>query len=170
MLCFTAEEAWAHRPKTISAAESVHFATFPEPYANWKDNGLAERWEKIRAVRRVILGALEPRRMDKTIGSSLEAHPHVYVTADYIAAIGHESLAEIAITSQATLETGDGPADAFRLDDVPGVAVVFGKAEGARCARCWKILPEVGSDKDYPDLSLRDADAVRWYVRNQKAA
>jgi isoleucyl-tRNA synthetase len=170
MLCFTAEEAWAHRPKTISAAESVHFATFPEPYANWKDNGLAERWEKIRAVRRVILGALEPRRMDKTIGSSLEAHPHVYVTADYIAAIGRESLAEIAITSQATLETGDGPADAFRLDDVPGVAVVFGKAEGARCARCWKILPEVGSDKDYPDLSLRDADAVRWYVRNQKAA
>ncbi len=72
-------------------------------------------------------------------------------------------LAELAITSQATLAEGEGPADAWRLDEVPGVAVVPKLAEGRKCARSWRILPEVGSDPDYPDLSLRDAAAVREY-------
>jgi isoleucyl-tRNA synthetase len=170
MLCYTAEEAWSYRPQGISKIDSVHMTTFPEPYDSWKDNDLAERWNKIRDMRRVVLGALEPKRMDKTIGSSLEAAPVVYVSSEYKAALNMNSLAEIAITSQVTLETGEGPANAFRLDDVPGVAVVFAKAEGNRCARCWKVLPEVGTDKEYPDLSPRDADAVRWYLQNRKAA
>jgi isoleucyl-tRNA synthetase len=76
----------------------------------------------------------------------------------------------VCITSQAALETITPPADAFIQSDVPGVAVVFKKAEGKKCQRSWKILPEVGSDKDYPDLTKRDADAVRWYVRQKKAA
>jgi isoleucyl-tRNA synthetase len=54
-------------------------------------------------------------------------------------------LAEIAITSGAKLMESDGPKDAFRLDDVPGVAVVFAAVEGKKCARSWKILPEVGT-------------------------
>ncbi len=56
---------------------------------------------------------------------------------------------------------GEGPAEAFRLDEVRGVAVVFARAEGRRCARSWKILPEVGSDPEFPDLSPRDAQAMR---------
>jgi isoleucyl-tRNA synthetase len=63
-------------------------------------------------------------------------------------------------TSQATLVAGEGPAGAFRLPEVPGVAVEPQRAEGRKCARSWRILPEVGSDPRYPDLSLRDADAV----------
>ena len=39
-------------------------------------------------------------------------------------------------------------------------AVVFEKAEGAKCERCWKVLPDVGSDPRYPDLSPRDAAAM----------
>jgi isoleucyl-tRNA synthetase len=70
-------------------------------------------------------------------------------------------LAEIAITSQAVLEQGDGPADAFRMAEVSGVAVIPGKAEGRKCARSWKILSDVGSDPDYPDISPRDAAAMR---------
>jgi isoleucyl-tRNA synthetase len=56
---------------------------------------------------------------------------------------------------------GDAPADAFRLDGVAGVAVVVEKANGTKCARCWKILPTVGEDKEYPDVSPRDAQALR---------
>jgi isoleucyl-tRNA synthetase len=56
---------------------------------------------------------------------------------------------------------GEAPADAFRLDEVPGVAVLPALAQGTRCARSWKILPTVGSDPDYPDLSPRDAEAMR---------
>jgi isoleucyl-tRNA synthetase len=55
----------------------------------------------------------------------------------------------------------DAPSDAFRLSDVPGVAVVVEKAVGTKCARSWKILPDVGSDPEYPDVSSRDAKALR---------
>ena len=50
---------------------------------------------------------------------------------------------------------------AFRLGDVPGVAVVVEKAVGTKCARSWKILPTVGEDAEYPDVSPRDAQALR---------
>jgi isoleucyl-tRNA synthetase len=56
---------------------------------------------------------------------------------------------------------GDAPTDAFRLNEVPGVAVVVEKAVGAKCARSWKISLEVGTDPDYPDVSPRDAQALR---------
>ena len=55
----------------------------------------------------------------------------------------------------------DAPADAFRSNDVPGVAVVVEKAVGIKCARSWKILPTVGEDAEYPDVSPRDAQALR---------
>ena len=53
-----------------------------------------------------------------------------------------------------TLET------AFRLAEVPGVAVVPERADGEKCERCWKVLPEVGHRKDHSTLCGRCADAV----------
>ena len=55
----------------------------------------------------------------------------------------------------------DAPAGAFTLSDVAGVAVVVEKAVGSKCARSWKILPTVGADAEYPDVSPRDAAALR---------
>lgn len=69
--------------------------------------------------------------------------------------------AEVAIASQASIHHDDAPEGAFHLDDVHGVGVVPGKAEGQKCARSWKILPEVGSDQEFPDVTLRDAAALR---------
>ncbi|HEX2256467.1 MAG TPA: isoleucine--tRNA ligase, partial [Afifellaceae bacterium] len=110
-------------------------------------------------------------RREKRIGSSLEAAPIVYVSDPAIlAAMEGVDLAEIAITSQARLVPGEGPAEAFRLAEVAGVAVVPEKAEGRRCARSWKVLPEVGSDPDYPDLSPRDAAAMREFEAARLAA
>jgi isoleucyl-tRNA synthetase len=75
----------------------------------------------------------------------------------------------MAITSDAKLIEGEGPADSFRLDDVKGVAVLFKPAQGRKCARSWKISPAVGSDKEFPDITPRDADAVReWQKRHSK--
>ena len=59
------------------------------------------------------------------------------------------------------MREGEAPANAFRLDGVPGVAVVVEKAQGTKCARSWKILPSVGEDAEYPDVSPRDAAALR---------
>jgi len=68
------------------------------------------------------------------------------------------------------LVEGGGPAEAFRLDDVKGVAVVPNRAEGKKCARSWKISPAVGSDPDYPDVTPRDAQALREWDAMPKAA
>ena len=87
----------------------------------------------MRNVRRVVTGALEIERAQKRIGSSLEAAPVVYVSdPDLFAALVDIDLAEVAITSAATLVEGEGPPDAFRLDDVKGVAVEVRLAEGTQ--------------------------------------
>jgi isoleucyl-tRNA synthetase len=169
ILAFTAEEAWLARYP--SADGSVHLELFPELPAAWRDDALAEKWRKVRNVRRVITGALEIERAHKRIGSSLEAAPMVYVSdPELFAALVDIDLAEVAITSAATLVEGDGPPEAFRLDDVKGVAVEVRLAQGTKCARSWKILPSVGSDPAYPDVSPRDAQALREWEAMRKAA
>ena len=169
MLPFTAEEAWLARYP--SSEGSVHLELFPELPTTWRDEALAEQWRKVRLVRRVITGALEIERAHKRIGSSLEAAPVVHVAdPDLFAALLDVDLAEIAITSAATLVQGDGPPDAFRLDEVKGVAVEVRLAEGRKCARSWKILPSIGADPAYPDVSPRDAQALREWEAMRKAA
>jgi isoleucyl-tRNA synthetase len=171
ILPFTTEDVWNHRPAALwRDVESVHLRTFPTLPKEWINSHLAKKFEAAFDVRRVILGALEPKRVDKTIGSSLEAHPIVYVSSEIAALLNGVDIAELAITSQATMVTDPPPADAFSLNDVDGVAVVFQKALGKKCQRSWKILPDVGSDPDYPDLSKRDADAVRYFLSLQTKA
>jgi isoleucyl-tRNA synthetase len=169
MLPFTAEEAWLARYP--SAEGSVHLERFPEVPPEWRDDALAERWRRVRNVRRVVTGALEIERAHKRIGSSLEAAPVIFVSdADLFAALVDVDLAEVAITSAATLVEGEGPPEAFRLEDVKGVAVVVQLAQGKKCARSWKILPSVGADPTYPDVSPRDAQALREWEAMRKAA
>lgn len=160
ILVFTMEECWLERHPEDGS--SVHLRLFPEIPESWLDNDLAAKWQLIRAVRRVVTGALEIERREKRIGSSLEAAPKVFIADPrYVVALEGQDLAEIAITSAIQVKQNEGPAEAFRLDDVPGVSVVPALAEGQRCARSWKVLPEVGSDPEYPDVSPRDAQALR---------
>ena len=169
MLCFTAEESWLSRYP--GEESSVHLELFPEIPANYRNDALAEKWRKVRTVRRAVTGALEVERANKRIGSSLEAAPIVYVSdLDLFAALVEIDLAEVCITSAATLIEGEGPVEAFRLDEVKGVAVVPKLAEGRKCARSWKISSAVGSDPDYPDVTPRDAQALREWDAMPKAA
>jgi isoleucyl-tRNA synthetase len=169
MLPFTAEEAWLARHP--GADGSVHLELFPEVPAAWRDEPLAEKWRKVRQVRRVVTGALELARADKKIGSSLEAAPVIHVADPALfAALDGIDMAEVAITSGAAVVRGEGPAEAFRLPEVGGVAVEFRPAEGRKCARSWKILAAVGTDPDYPDVSPRDARALREWDALRRAA
>ena len=168
ILPFTCEEAWTERH---GAARSVHLEVFPDVPFSWRDEGLEARWRRIRDVRRVVTGALEVERREKRIGSSLDAAPIIFVSEPGLRElIDGVDLAEISITSQAFLQSAEGPADAFRLPDAPGVAVVAERAQGRKCARSWKTLPEVGSDPEYPDLTLRDAAAMREFEAARQAA
>jgi isoleucyl-tRNA synthetase len=160
VLSFTCEEAWRlYRP---DAEPSVHLTLFPDGLESFRDDALAAKWDTIRNIRRVVTGALEVERAAKRIGSSLEASPVVFVSdRQLLATLFDVDLAEVCITSNYEVREGEAPADAFRLNDVPGVAVVVEKAAGQKCARSWKIRPEVGEDSEYPDVTPRDAQALR---------
>ncbi|MEE4189098.1 MAG: class I tRNA ligase family protein, partial [Roseobacter sp.] len=144
VLVFTMEEVWLERfPGDES---SVHLQDFPETPAAWCDDALAAKWAGVRSARRVVTAALEIERTDKVIGASLEAAPTVYVAdADLCAALESVPFDDVCITSQITVSTDAAPQDAFRLPEVAGIAVVFAKAAGGKCARCWKVLPDVGT-------------------------
>jgi isoleucyl-tRNA synthetase len=159
MLPFTMEEAWLSRDPT---AVSVHLEQFPAIPPEWKNEALAGKWKKVRAIRSVVTGALEIERKDKRIGSSLEAAPVVHVTDSVLrAALDGLDFSEICITSDIAVDGAEGPAEAFRLPEVPGVSVEPALAEGTKCARSWRITKDVGSDPQYPDVSARDAAALR---------
>ncbi len=165
VLSFTAEEAWWDR---YGRDGSVHLAGFYEAPEAWLDAALEEKWEKVRKVRRVVTGALEVERAAKRLGSSLEAAPVVHIAEpDLLAALDGVDLAEVAITSAVRIVAGEGPAEAFRADDIKGVAVVPAKAGGIKCARSWKYFDPATAAADYPDITPRDAAAMReWKQRH----
>jgi isoleucyl-tRNA synthetase len=139
----------------------VHLEAFPDVPASWRNDALAAKWEHVRAVRAVITGALEIQRANKVIGSSLEAAPVVHITDPALmAAVSDVDMAEIAITSAISLTAAPAPDGAFTLESVKGVAVVFARAEGRKCARSWRFTADVGSDAAWPDVSARDAAAL----------
>ncbi len=160
ILVFTCEEAWASRDPS---AGSVHLEQFPTAPATWRDDALATRWEAIRRARSVVTGALEKAREAKAIGSSLEARPRVYVDdSELKTSLDEVDFAEVCITSGLALASGEGaPADAFRLAEVSGVAVVVERAAGVKCARSWRYFDPATADPDYPGVTPRDAAALR---------
>ncbi|MGA1800803.1 isoleucine--tRNA ligase [Rhizobium sp. HT1-10] len=159
MMPFTTEEAWLSRDPN---AVSVHLEQFPTIPSEWANEPVAEKWKKVRTVRRAVTGALEIERKEKRIGASLEAAPVVHVgDSELLAALDGLDFAEICITSNISVVAGEGPAEAFRLEDGTKVAVEPKLAEGTKCARSWRITTDVGSDPAYPDISARDAAAMR---------
>lgn len=143
ILPFTMEEVWSERN---AADTSVHLVDFFVTPQLWRDDALAAKFETVRAVRRVVTGALEQERTAKVIGSSLEAAPTVYLSSELFEIIpGPDMFADLCIASGITLVEGDAPNGAFILGDMTGVGVVFAKSEGEKCGRCWKILSDVGT-------------------------
>ena len=164
ILCFTAEEAWwAREGESADGTRepSVHLRLFPEIPTAWRNDELAAKWSRLRELRRVVTGALELERAEKRLGSSLEARPRLFVEdADLRGLLDGLDLAELSITSDLELVPEAAPAEAFTLDDVVGVGVLVRPAEGQKCQRCWRILPEVGQHAEAPDTCSRCADAV----------
>ncbi len=160
ILVFTSEEAWLSR---YPAATSVHLENFPDVPSHWRDEALAKKWNDIRDIRAVVTGALELERAQKRIGSSLEAAPLVYVSDPKLrVALDGVDFAEICITSDIAIETErEPPAEAFSLSETRGVAVAFAQASGVKCARSWRYFDPATADPAYPDVTPRDAQALR---------
>jgi len=124
---------------------------------------LAAKWERVRRVRSVVTGAIEIARADKRVGSSLEASPRVTIDDPALAAaLDGVDFAEVCITSDIAVErSAAAPEGAFRLADTPGVAVVIERAKGVKCARSWRYFDPKTTDPEFPDVSPRDAAALR---------
>ncbi|MCB1782448.1 MAG: isoleucine--tRNA ligase [Alphaproteobacteria bacterium] len=154
ILAFTTEEAWSYRPQGIyKDAISIHLREFPQVSQSWKDNALAEKWEEILEARAAVLAAIEPMRASKELGSSLEASATLTTLSDNVLSM-KEDLADICIVSAVEAKKGE-----------QGVQIQ--KASGHKCARCWKVLPEV-TEKE--PLCNRCADAVEAFEKTSKAA
>jgi isoleucyl-tRNA synthetase len=159
ILVFTAEEAWAARD---TSPRSVHLEQFPVIPVAWRDDALAKTWETIRALRLVVTGAIEIARADKEIGSSLEAAPRIFLSdPEHVEALRGIDFAEVCITSDIAIDLGQAPASAFRLPQAPDVAVVVERAKGVKCARSWRYFDPAAASPDFPDVSPRDAEALR---------
>ncbi|RNF35123.1 isoleucine--tRNA ligase [Paracoccus methylarcula] len=144
ILPFTMEDVWLSR--FPSEDDSVHLHDFPATPADWLNEPLAAKWDQVRRARRVVTAALEIRRSDKTIGASLEAAPVVHVEdEEALAALRSVNFTDICIVSNLSLTADPAPNEAFRMAEIPGIGAVFELAEGEKCQRCWKILPDVGS-------------------------
>ncbi len=167
ILCFTMEEVWQSRFNDPS--NSVHLQQFPDIPTQWHDEELSQTWEIICNTRRVVTGALEIERREKRIGSSLEAAPKLYVTSelkellDLSAQKDSIKMEDICITSTIEIIVAPPPENAFKLDDVPNVGVVVTLAKGKKCQRSYRVLEDVGTNQNYPDLSFRDSEIVTEY-------
>ncbi len=146
VLCFTAEEAWCAR---FGDEASVHLEQFPALPDDWHDKALAAKWDTIRAIRRRITVPIEEARKTNTIGSSLQAAVELPLNADHEPLLDEAAWAEIAIVSSVRIVPD--------TDEPPSKVT---PASGDKCARCWRVLTEVGTNATHPALCLRCSDAV----------
>ena len=160
VLVFTTEETWSARD---AAHGSIHLEQFPAIPAAWRDDQLAKTWETIRMLRLAVTGAIEIARAEKLIGSSLEAAPRVYLSnPEHLKALEELDFAEVCITSDIAIEFGTPmPGTAFRLPEAPDVGVVVERAHGVKCARSWRYFDPATASPDFPDVTPRDAEALR---------
>lgn len=160
VLVFTAEEAWTSR---FGADQSVHEQAFPELPAEWNDPALDERWARIRSVRRIITTEIEGARREGTIGSSLQAQVELTFSEEEAALFAGVNWSELAIVSHVDVLVDPTSSSIYVEGDEGGTlhgAPVVQVADGEKCVRCWKVLPETGTRDDYAGLCLRCADVV----------
>ena len=138
----------------------------PDIPDHWRDDSLAEKWGKIRSVRKVVTGALEIERSEKRIGSSLQAHPVVHTTEENCALFRDLDAAELFITSGAELTTNVAPKSAFRMVGIENIAVVPTLSNSEKCPRCYQFPRDIGTNREHPEVCGRCADSYTHHVHS----
>ncbi len=136
ILTFTCDEAYSFKKSGGEYCDdSIHLQSFPNPSPDWKDDSVYGKVERILSIRERVNEKLESLRKDKVIGKSLEAKVDISVPEgsedEKILREFESKLPEIFIVSSVSLKSGSE------------FSVEAGKAEGRRCSRCWRVLPEV---------------------------
>jgi isoleucyl-tRNA synthetase len=162
ILSFTAEEVWDHLPGAKAMQQSVHLTAFPEANPAANDPSLAERWERLTAVRAEVNKALDIARKEKIVGNSLQAQLTLAALPElknFLVAQA-ESLLEITMVSELVLaEELDQPT--LVSEAVEGLKVGIAPVSHPRCTRCWMRMPTVGADAGHPELCHRCVEAIQ---------
>ncbi|MDC9700904.1 MAG: isoleucine--tRNA ligase [Alphaproteobacteria bacterium] len=156
VLCFTMDEAW--RSRFPGEDSSVHLQRFPDIPSVWCNEKLDRDFCNVRRLRRLVNASIEKERSAGVIGSSLESFVVLYVSdPELLASMSLFDMRELCLSSYLDVRPlEEAPAAAFRLtEEVAHAAVIVRKADGKKCARCWMILPEVGSLRGYEDICRR---------------
>lgn len=138
ILPFTMDEVWRSLPG--AREDSVHLALFPSGLAGWQDDRLLDRWAQLAAVRDAVNGALEEKRQQKLITSSLSARVSLATTGALAQLLAEyrDDLPMVFGVSQVELDQAF--ADGERPSDVQ---VRVDRADGVKCERCWRFVPAV---------------------------
>ena len=155
ILAFTCDEIWLAMPhRSSDDARNVLFNEMVQPYTEYalSEDEMA-KWSRIAALRTAVNGELEQARAAKTIGKSLEAEVDLTVPTEdaFLAEMDAAMLADLLIVSQVRVEVGSE------------LTVAVRPASGAKCLRCWKVLPTVGSDAQHPELCPRCAAVAKTF-------
>jgi isoleucyl-tRNA synthetase len=170
ILTMTMDEVWRALPSRHE--DSVHLADFPAvaDLDRLIDPALAERWTQLIGVRNVVNQALETQRQAKVIGPPLEAQVTLEASGALLELLrAYEAdLPMLFITSQAGVKAGAGTADAAKAegaDAAAAVKVTVARADGVKCQRCWRYVPEVSAEPAFEGICSRCVDALASVVR-----
>ncbi len=147
ILSFTAEEAFA--VFSPNASETIFTETYWKLPQVEEADALLAKWETIRRVRSDVQKAIEEKRTEGVVGSSLQAEGVIEASeADYeaLASLGDE-LRFVMIMSAVALRRSS--------DNATHVAVV--PSAHKKCERCWHYVATVGSAAAHPTLCARCA-------------
>ena len=173
LMCFTAEEVWAHLPPLVDGGRrepSVHLATFVPPER--LREGIPDRylrslanWPQLIAVRNEVLKALEVARRNKFIGGALEAKVVLSASGDLGTLLKSYQafLPTLFIVSQ--VEIAPAPLADGDSTELLDLRVRVEKAVGRKCERCWNHSPHVGEDARYPTVCERCSAALEEIAR-----
>ncbi len=162
IIVHTAEEVWQYLPEKERGTESIFLSDWPDVIAEYYDQELMERWERLLRIRKDVSKALELAREEKIIGNSLDALVYLNPVDDEQLEFlkeNEELLADLFIVSG--VEIVDEMEQSFHEGTETGIKVGVSEAEGEKCSRCWKFSTTVGEDEEYEDLCDRCAGVVR---------
>lgn len=164
VLSFTAEEIWQYMNSNgDNSFSSVHADLFLPVKLEYKDNELADRWEKIIKLRREVTKALELARKEKLIGHSLDATVLLGLPADlkeFIVPYSDE-LRSLFIVSSVKFANQDEIDDGYISDEIDGLKIKVTRSADKKCDRCWVHDSTVGNYPDHPDICERCMDALK---------
>ncbi|MEH2451969.1 isoleucine--tRNA ligase [Nostoc sp.] len=170
VLCHTAEDIWQYLPYK-TPYKSVFEAGWVQVEEKWRNPELAEFWQQVRQIRTEVNKVLEQARIEKLIGSSLEAKALLYVANEDLPSSikalnpvngnGIDELRYLFLTSQ--VEVLDTPEALQGLkynlqSDSWGIGVV--NADGQKCDRCWNYSIHVGESAEHPLICERCVAAL----------